>query len=52
MQCRDVSPSRYKTPLVLARESPSKVPQVQLEGVEGPIMHTVSFYRFVGLLCQ
>ena len=38
--------SRFKTPLVLARDSPNKEPRVQIEGAEGPMLHTVSFYRY------
>jgi hypothetical protein len=41
------SDGKFKTPLILRSDSPCGAAHtVEIEGEEGPLLHTVSFYRY------
>jgi len=43
-QHKDMS-SKFQTPLITTSSPSTPQPKVEIEGEEGPLMHTVSFYR-------
>jgi hypothetical protein len=41
------SDGKFKTPLIIRSDSPYDAQHnVEIEGEEGPLLHTVSFYRY------